>query len=611
MSGPRALLLLVLSACSRLPPDPADTDEPRADTDSPTDDLAALSELRDEDLIVTEVMADPDACPDAQYVELLYRGRAPADLAGLVVSSSTQSRTLSERVPVRAGDRVLLARSLAGLSACYGVTAAAAYDLTLDPTVDTLTVGDGALRLFGELDLTALPGGRGVASERSDDEDSVWCAATDPIGSTSDRGSPAAANGPCGAADTDPPVDTDGGSGPSGVDTLAPGDLLLTEFMANPTAGDDTLLEFVEVLNTTVADVDLHGLVLEDASTVRATVAGHRVIGAGQRALLVRDLPGFVSTYGVPGDAQESLGLNNGGDLLRLSNGQGVLDEVDFRAWRVPEGASLQRDDDGCWCVSTAPIGATADLGTPGGPNGACDDDTDAPLDTDVAPDTDASTDTDASVAPLAVSDLGVGDLEVVEFMPDPSACTDPSGEYVELRVHTARPVNLAGLVLADAVTRKAFPASHVVQPGARVVLFQGASTNCYGLVGLAYTGLTLNNAGGDQFTVEDGTGRALASLDYRGWTLTAGHAWTKDFAGAWCLATTPISGVADLGSPGLANGPCPGTDTGGDDTDATDTDSGAPPVGMRLDTGGHTGETATAPGALARSYAQLFGGLP
>ncbi len=614
MIGPRALLLLALSACTGLNPTPVDTDvaDSVADTDAALNAPATLAELADADLVLTEVMLDPVACPLSQYLELEYRGAVPADLSGLIVSSSTQSRTLPGPLVVRPGDRIVLAREQSAVSGCYDTTVAAAYDLALDAATDTLTLGDGALRLFGEVDLTTLPRQPGVAAERDDGDDTTWCAATDAIAATADLGSPGAPNGACGPEDTDAPDDTDPGSLIPGVDSLSPGDLTITELMPNPTAGDDTLLEYVEVLNHTTAPVDLQGLVLEDASTVAFRVTGHPAVGAGQRLVLVRDLGAFAAVYGVTAGAVEGIGLNNSGDLLRVSNRVGVIDEVDFRTWSVPAGASLQRDETGAWCSSTTSIGATADKGTPGAANTACDAaDTDPPADTDVAADTDPAADTDAP--PLALADLAPGELEIVEFMADPSACTDPSGEYVEIRVRTARPVDLAGLVLADAVTHKAFAASHVVRPDARVLLFWSGSTNCYGLSGLPYTGLTLNNSGGDRITIEDSAGRALASLDYGGWPLTTGRSWERDFSGAWCLGEVDIAGTGDQGSPGVANGACPGTDTGGADTDvgAADTDTVTPAGPIGVDTGAHTGDTAPAPGARARPRGVVFGGFP
>lgn len=624
MTGPRTLLLLALSACTGLNPTPVDTDaaDSLADTDVAADAPATLAELADADLVLTEVMLDPVACPNSQYLELEYRGAVPADLSGLIVSSSTQSRTLPGPIAVRPGDRVVLAREPSAVSGCYDTTVAAAYDLTLDPATDTLTLGDGALRLFGEVDLTTLPRQPGVAAERDDGDDTTWCAGTDAIAATADLGSPGAPNGACGDEDTDPPEDTDPGALLAGVDSLSPGDLTITELMPNPTAGDDTLLEYVEVLNHTAAPVDLQGLVLEDASTVAFRVTGHPAVGAGQRLVLVRDLTAFAAVYGVTAGAVEGIGLNNSGDLLRVSNRLGVIDEVDFRTWSVPTGASLQRDEVGAWCASTTPIGATADKGTPGAANTTCDAaaDTDAvggdpPADTD-AVGGDLATDTDAvggDAPPLALADLAPGDLEIVEFMADPSACTDPSGEYVELRVRTTRPVDLAGLVLADAVTHKTFAASHVVQPDARVLLFLSGSTNCYGLAGLPYTGLTLNNSGGDQIRIEDGAGRALDSLDYGGWPLTTGRSWERDFSGAWCLGDVDIAGTTDQGTPGVANGACPGTDTGGADTDTggADTDTVTPAGPIGVDTGAHTGDTATASAARAHAHGVVFGGFP
>ncbi|MEE8058734.1 MAG: lamin tail domain-containing protein [Pseudomonadales bacterium] len=65
---------------------------------------------------------------------------------------------------------------------------------------------------------------------------------------------------------------------------IVPGDLLLTEVMANPAAVSDTNGEWFEVLNTTNSSIDIDGLVLRDNGSNQHTVnnGGALWIGAGK-----------------------------------------------------------------------------------------------------------------------------------------------------------------------------------------------------------------------------------------------------------------------------------------------------------------------------------------
>jgi len=115
------------------------------------------------------------------------------------------------------------------------------------------------------------------------------------------------------------------------VADLAPGDLVVTEYMPNPTwcAGDSC--EWFEVRNATDSDIDLDGLVVEDAGGASGTV-GTVVVAPGAVAVVGRGSDAAWDHPDITPDAfyGTAVTLNNGGDELRLSNGGGELASVDW-----------------------------------------------------------------------------------------------------------------------------------------------------------------------------------------------------------------------------------------------------------------------------------------
>ncbi len=80
---------------------------------------------------------------------------------------------------------------------------------------------------------------------------------------------------------------------------LSPGDLVITEVLANPDAVSDTAGEWFEVYNASAGGIDLTGLVIRDQSSNSHTVSGNSPITVA---------PGSYFVFGRNGDS-----LNNGG----------------------------------------------------------------------------------------------------------------------------------------------------------------------------------------------------------------------------------------------------------------------------------------------------------
>jgi hypothetical protein len=233
------------------------------------------------------------------------------------------------------------------------------------------------------------------------------------------------------AIDTDPPEpDRTDGIEPW---EMLPGDLVITEVMADSMDCLDPVAQFVEVLNTTPYPVYINGITVDIGGdtnvSLQATSSVDR-IQPGQYMVLMRGAPGGTFCYSTfpiyftTGDRTVTVGP------IRLVANTTLIDEVDVTGWDFPTGASLQvrpglvssdheaNDEFTAWCEAAPLIFSGAnDRGTPGLTND-CGGDTDVPVDTEVpvdTDDTDVPFDTDVPVeTEIADTDVPV-DTEVPE----------------------------------------------------------------------------------------------------------------------------------------------------------------------------------------------------
>jgi hypothetical protein len=76
------------------------------------------------------------------------------------------------------------------------------------------------------------------------------------------------------------------------------GDLVITEFMANPAILGDAEGEYLELYNHTNSSIDLQGWTLKDDGTNSLVISGSCVVPAnGVATLAISAAPGFTPTY--------------------------------------------------------------------------------------------------------------------------------------------------------------------------------------------------------------------------------------------------------------------------------------------------------------------------
>ncbi|MFA7331696.1 MAG: lamin tail domain-containing protein [Candidatus Delongbacteria bacterium] len=159
---------------------------------------------------------------------------------------------------------------------------------------------------------------------------------------------------------------------------LGMADVVINELHYNPptSQGDDNFYEFLELVNTGAAEVDLGGWVL---SGVAHTFAPGTLIPAGGYLVLAKDAATIQTAYGLTGVVQWGSGnLDNGGELVRLQDAAfAVVDEVlydDTAEWDGPladgGGSSLELKNPALNNNTVSSWGASSTaLGTPGAQN--------------------------------------------------------------------------------------------------------------------------------------------------------------------------------------------------------------------------------------------------
>lgn len=172
---------------------------------------------------------------------------------------------------------------------------------------------------------------------------------------------------------------------PFGVDDLLPGDLIVTEVMANPTCPLDTC-EWIEIFNNTDVDVNLQGLRIQDDATNEGIVDDIAVVGPFSYAVIAaNDVGEWPYALAADGYFGALPSLTNTGNTVVLLNDFDVLDEMapwsnapSGRSWSLDPFALDPADNDvaGNWCYSDDPLvdaNVAGEHGTPGADNGfAC-----------------------------------------------------------------------------------------------------------------------------------------------------------------------------------------------------------------------------------------------
>ncbi|RMF17937.1 MAG: hypothetical protein D6761_03505, partial [Candidatus Dadabacteria bacterium] len=466
---------------------------------------------------ITEVFPDPVTQPDTvgEWLELIVQ--AGVDLAAVQIATNRSDPTRLRddgRCDRSDHDRRILLRPDGGERSLR---------VPLGNSGVTVTV----LTREGIIDQVAVPPAQpGRSWMRDHEEPATWC--------WSDREgpSPPTPGAPNGTCTNDPGHWCQEDGIWRRVRTPAPGALRITEIMASPAVTRDVWGDWFEVVamgDTDLAGLEIHNDPETDTADIRLPDDSCLPVRAGDRLIFARSAD-RARNGGLPHPVGPSPALPDAGQLLLTSGGRLITSTT----WDpIEPGHTFQLDPEtGAWCSS--PDAVTG--GTPGQTNPPC-------------PRADAEP-----------PDY-FGQVQITELMIDGRG-RDPDGEYIELRNRADQTTDLLGCTIGVDGQRPLVFGPLPLGPDQIAVLARPAA----GITrAVASPPFTLGNTGG-LLALRCGD-RLIDQVSWRQgiWPIDAAVSWQRGInvpatAPAdprhWCPSTSIWSG--GLGSPGLANTPCP-----------------------------------------------------
>ncbi|MDQ3364642.1 MAG: lamin tail domain-containing protein [Myxococcota bacterium] len=356
-------------------------------------------------LVITEVMPGPGAVSDTVGEWFEARAFADFDLNGVGLDRAGDTTatpdliTSPDCIHVTSGDLVVFAKSA-------------------DPAINNLPAGivRGTFRFSLVAGTAAAPGdvqilhngtlidaitwtrstaGRSVQLDpdlvdpTSNDSPSNFCDGTAPYGAMygsppkQDLGTPGGLNSQCTLLPPAGMCDANGTLRP--IIKPVAGQLVITEFLANPSGTTDSVREWVEILNTGATPFDLNGLTLGRASGTGAPVSSAACLSVegGAFGLFARSNDATLNGMLPAPDATYAIALVDSNGDIEVRDGATVLDAV---AWTngIASGVTRQLDPDSLtaaandnasaapWCAGTTAYGDATNLGTPKAANAQC-----------------------------------------------------------------------------------------------------------------------------------------------------------------------------------------------------------------------------------------------
>jgi hypothetical protein len=505
-------------------------------------------DLHPGDLVVTEVHANPDGSDgEGEYIELFNRTGSLLALDGLTLAASrsdgaspkshrffgasidSESYFVVGNAPADSMPAHLdysYGRTLGSLRNSDAVVSIRCGEVLIDQVSYERTFDGRALELDGRL----------APDHELNDEAGNWCATPEGVSEVSagNFGTPGSANSPCEVIWLEGTC-LDGGA-VRAVHMPAPGEVQITEWMANP-QGADADLEWVEALF--IADADLNGFQLGSAPDALNVVVDQEdcfPVGAGTRVVF-----GASPAAAPRVDAELKLSLGNSGARSIVAGVDGVvLDRVDYDG--TVEGIAWLVDPSGEICLALPQEEYLAgNFGTPGDANPSCPPVLGRGMCFDGG-------------APRDIVSPQPGEARITEWMANPSAVGNREGEWVEVRFDAA--IDLNGVVLSDLASSTTVESEDClrVKAGAHLVFARNANpAENGGIEGIDVDlSLSLNNDN-EAITLSSGD-QVLDTVMYE--RSKVGVATQVDAFGNVCDAVHAY-GDGDLGTPGSANPWC------------------------------------------------------
>lgn len=283
---------------------------------------------------------------------------------------------------------------------------------------------------------------------------------------------------------------------PSSTPILYSIEVHVSEFLPNPD-GDDGELEFIELHNSSISEIDISGWIIDTGSTSRFMIAPGTVIAPGLYVVF------FSSAY--------DLSLSNSSDRIQFIRPDGVVqDDILYTATK--EGHSYNRSSAGAYDQSFTPTANAANMIS------ASPTPTPKPTPT-------ASPKPEEEHVAYDFSSL----LVINELLPNPEG-SDEEYEYIEIKNIDKKTVRLAGWTLDDAVKGSAFHFTDESILAGKILVFERKKTR-----------IALNNDT-DTVSLIDPNGKVISSAKYNK-VVPEGQSWNRTVDGIYAWSQTLTAG--------------------------------------------------------------------
>jgi hypothetical protein len=160
-----------------------------------------MADLVAGNLLITEVMADPNAVADAagEWFEIYNNATFPININGLIIQTASKTMTLTIDHVMQKGDYIVLGNTVQGISGALYYYGSA---LSLVNSSGSLQLLSNTTTVIAEMSYTSAPTGASLSLDPSKmsylqaKDPTSWCTATTTF-STGDKGTPGLANTTC------------------------------------------------------------------------------------------------------------------------------------------------------------------------------------------------------------------------------------------------------------------------------------------------------------------------------------------------------------------------------------------------------------------------------
>ena len=157
------------------------------------------------------------------------------------------------------------------------------------------------------------------------------------------------------------------------------GTLVISEFMANPSAVTDSQGEWIELTNTGTVAIPANTVEISDSLNTFSPILGPQEVAPDilpNTSIVVARTTDSATNGGIEATGILVASLNNGGDSIQVWVAGGITDVVDYSGFEIVSGQSNQFDGDLALdpvtnddslerCLADSPIPGSVDSGTP------------------------------------------------------------------------------------------------------------------------------------------------------------------------------------------------------------------------------------------------------